>query len=178
MSFQLNDFDWQKFDWQPYGKALCKDGAFKYRILPFVVLVVGLIASYFIGQEISNLLGLRRGASIAPVYAGFALSLAVFIFILRRNSKILAAALFASKYRAGPVEITIDAEGLKYSARYNSSITRWPCFTEVLGYKDGLILRLSQNEGMPIPDQFLPTGMTRETAKAQILSYMAEAKDD
>jgi len=174
MAFELEGFDWNKIDRLACEKAIVHPLKGKYHYTPAIIHLVVFVGIIGISVLFQLIFVLNVTQTIGVYLAGVVLySVFGMRWIAKRNLRILYEKMANGRYREGPIEIKFDETGLSYKTKYSSSFYQWECIIEVLDIPDMLIVRLSETEYFPMPENTLPGSMTKEQAKKELEAYIS-----
>ncbi len=114
---------------------------------------------------------------VAPLvfWAGIVLGLvAAFMcgtLVNRLHDTIVEAEKQEERYNKGPIDVTLDAEGVHSTSKHWAQFVAWPTVHRVIRTPQGIGLRLDNRHFIPILADQLPEGMSTDDVLDQIEAW-------
>lgn len=162
--------DWSKIPRQKYSNLLTKR---YYGWLPQILIpIAGVIAAFLVILCLRAIIDPRDLPAswvvvFIPFYLGYIVAKLLNDYWKRRLFKVLGKAAVS---RLKP-HLYFSQRGISNSGFDDNYPVGWPVVTDVVETKDTTLLLISPIEYFPIPDNGLPTGLTRAALLAQIASW-------
>lgn len=162
--------DWSKIPRQKYSNLLAKRF---YGWLPQILIpVTGVMTAFLVIlvlRAIVNPTDLPASWAVAfvPFYLGYIVAKLMNDYWKRRLFKALGSA----EIRRQGQSIFLSKHGISISGFDDNYPVGWPVVTEVVETKDTTLLLMSPTEYFPLPDEGLPSGLTRPALLEQIAEW-------